>query len=251
MSFSNNQLPGSYYVVSAPAFREKGGKLSDFFYNRPDMLRLRMVTVNDKNTIEPELSIPTIHFDINPKNISFSFSKAINSSVYSRAGFIPQLWGDELDTIQVQGTSAAFIHETQGLTRQKAQDTVGYKNFFNLILFYRNNGSQYSTVFNPKKPSSSTGQTLSRIRTDYKNKDKSSVSFFSSSPRKIIDTKLLVELQYSTLKAYGSFNAFNYTETTDKAFNFDYNFEFTPLFYDYNLTNPNFSVQGHLSKKKQ
>jgi len=249
MSFSKNSLPGNYYVSRVPLFTQKGGKFSDFVYDRDKMLRLRMVKIgqeNNKTTVSAYTEIPVIFFDINPKNISFGMSKAINSSVYTRAGFIPQLWGDELDTVQVQATSAAFVHYSEGITRQNAQETVGYKNFFNVLLFYKNNGSKYSTIFTPGKPTKGTSQTLSKIRADYKNIGKSNTSFFSSSSRKIIDTRLLVELTYGTLKAYGNFNSFSYTETTEKAFNFDYSFDFTPLFYDYNLNNENFRVKGHL-----
>lgn len=246
MSFSNRQLPESFYVHTIPSIQQRGLKLSNFIFDPNKMLRLRMVRI-EKNTPVIETSIPTIIFDINPKSISFGMSKSINSSVYTRAGFIPQFWGDELDTIQVQGTSAAFLHLTDGITRQNAKGTAGYSNFFNLILFYKNNGSVYNSNFSPGRPTSSDqGQTLSRIRASYKKPDNTNTTFFSASPRKIIDTRLLVELTYSTLKAYGTFNSFSYTETTEKAFNFDYNFEYTPLFYSYSNVKGPPSIEGHI-----
>lgn len=253
---SSEDLPGNFNAGdTVPTYEQKGLRLSNHIYNTNTLLRLRRVSFNGKDIKLPngttetsssfiaDTKFPTLYLDINPKSLSISMNKASNVNVYTRAGFIPQFWGDELDVISVQSTSAAFVHTTDGLTRQLAGDTTGYKNFMSLLMLYKNNGASFRDYKTATGSSGTDRNTIAKIKAGY-NKSSKGLDLASSS-RKVIDTRYVIELRYSNLLCYGLFDSFTYSETTDRPFHFDYSFEFTVLFYN---TDNDLRVEGHLKR---
>jgi len=241
MSLSKDDLPGNFSVDKIPAFDVSGLKLSQAYVDTNKLLRFSRVKVINQ-TIS-YVSGSQIYLDINPSNLGISMSKAINASNYTRAGFIPQYWGDELDIINAQGKSAAFLHKNDGLTRQKANETVAYKNFMNLLLLYKNNSVNFRNSSLLKEERTEKYNSISQIKKSYKKQENtgSNQSLLASSTRKTIDTRNLVELKYLDLLCYGNFESFAYSQSPENPFNFDYTFEFVVLFY-----NSPPLVEGHI-----
>lgn len=255
---SSEDLPGNFNAADAsiPAYAKKGLRLSGHIYDTNTLIRLRRVSFNRGDIKLPngtteasasfitDTSFPALYLDINPKSLSIAMNKASNVNVYTRAGFIPQFWGEELDVISVQSTSAAFVHAEEGLTRQLAGDTTGYKNFMSLLMLYKNNGANFKNYKTASGSNANSGKnTISKIKAGYTKSNKNIE--LASSSRKVIDTRYVIELKYSSLLCYGLFDSFSYAETTDRPFHFDYSFEFTVLFYN---TDNDLRVEGHLKR---
>ncbi|NBV27788.1 hypothetical protein EBS02_02045, partial [bacterium] len=211
MSLSNDDSPESFYLKNTAGFnyQNEGHRLSNFIRDTDKLIRFRRVKVDHKNesgvklsSFSPDNSVGALFLDINPKSFSIGMTKAVNDSSYTRAGFVPQFWGDELDTISAQGTTAAFIHTNEGVTRQKAGETAGFKNFIGLLLFYKNNGSdlkKFSATDTKKTINNTNIKTIASIKSTYKMAaaDKNQAfNFITSSPRKIVDSRYLIELKY-------------------------------------------------------
>jgi len=252
MSFSNDNLPGNFKLAGNVSYTSSGTRLSNHVQNTSKQLNLTLVSFTQaQNGISVKPQGPVLYLDVNPKSFAINMSKSVDAGSYSRAGYIPQFWGDELDVISVQGTSAAFIHSTKGLTRQEASDTVGYKNFMTLLALYKNNGSVFkkngTQTTDQNFTNNETGQqrkTLSSIKNAFKSNPTDQNALVSSSSRRVIDYRNLIRLNYAELDAFGTFDSFSWSDSEDKPFNFDYSFEFTVLFYN-NLTT---EVNGHIKK---
>lgn len=270
MSLSNDESPASFDIKSSSFdYQNEGARLSNHVRDINNLVRFRRLSLKEdislvagktsstQTSFVPDSTIPSLYLDINPKSLAIAMNKANNDSLYTRAGFVPQFWGEELDTISVQGTTAAFVHEEKGITRQEAKDTVGYQNFIGLLLLYKNNGANFrksgqsrtdATYFSSIEQSSK--KTLSALKASYKlkkQKEVNAIEFITSSPRKIIDTRFILEMKYLDLLCYGFFDSFQYTESADKPFHFDYSFEFVVLFYN---TDKDVRIEGHVTKKK-
>ena len=249
MSFSNEDLPGNFILSGlnqSVSYSSNGTRLSNHVQDKSKQIYLRLVSVNvsgNQTNIKP-ISGTQVFLDVNPKSFSINMSKALEQGAYTRAGFIPQFWGDELDTISVQGSSSAFTHTEKGLTRQEANSTTGYKNFMALLALYKSNGAKFHKYGTRGKSAGSEAKKLSQIKNDFKQDSRNINSTISSSRRKVIDSRYLVELRYSDLQVYGTFDSFTYSDSVDSPFKFDYSFEFTVLFYAGKAS----KIDGHLGK---
>lgn len=247
----DKNLPGNYSVQNIPAVSPYGTRLSRSLFDPTKLIRFRRVSISGGKVSLPsgtqaDVSLPSVvgedalYLDINPRSLSITKAKAINTNNYTRAGYVPQYWGEELDVISVQGTTAAFISDQHGLTRQEANNTSAYRNFMNLLLLYKNNGATFQK--NTTRASEAS-QTLANIKSSYKKREAQQRidSQITSTQRRVIDKRCLIELKYSDLLCYGNFESFTYSETAEKPFNFDYSFEFVVLFYNEAPT-----LEGHI-----
>lgn len=251
-SFNKENLPGEW-VPNKEITQKEGINLSDGLNKRIDpRTRMTFVLCQVKNnnikltpkateitTNNPtELPETRIQLDVNPQNLAFNMTKAMSDTSYTRAGFVPQFWGEELDTISVAATTAAFIAPVRGITRQNARDTKAYSTFLNLLALYKRNGAKYGSYTEPSKAGA---KTLSSLKTGPSKKNK--IVDVVSSKRKVIDTRFLVKITYLDLIMFGVFDSFNYTESADKPFQFTYSFEFVVFFYN------NVRADGHLGRE--
>lgn len=92
----------------------------------------------------PDTGNLTLNFRVNPKGFDRSYKKIVDR-VQTRGGWVEYHGGDELDTINVNGTTGAFIDDN-GLIVNIAQgryDTRTWKEYNKLINLFRNNGSLF------------------------------------------------------------------------------------------------------------
>lgn len=127
---------------------------------------------------------------IPPEEFKIEYKHSVPSDKV-RAGWKFHKWGMELDTIEASGSTAAFMHSTQGLTVRDADATLAYREMTHLLQMYRNNGVSL-------EPNSGVIDTIGEIVLGY-------------------DGKLY----------RGSFNSLNIAESADTPYQFKYDFTFT------------------------
>lgn len=216
MSLSNDDLPGNFVPNNIPAYSPSGTRLSNRLFDKDRLIRFKRVSfVSQTGAQVIQYAGDELYLDVNPRNLTITKTKAINTNNYTRAGYVPQYWGEELDVLSIQGTSAAFISNTKGLTRQDAKDTAGYKNFMNLLFLYKNNGAQFQNKGPRQDGNQETFQTLANIKTSFRKRENQQAadSQITSTQRKVIDKRYLIEMKYFDLLCYGNFESFTFSES--------------------------------------
>jgi len=147
---------------------------------------------------------------INPENMNHGKTNAAQT-VYTRNGWIPQLWGDNQDMLTATGKSAMFMVSGEGAAELLKKYSFGFLNFMALVSAYKNNGYRMNDQTDP--------QAATRV----------------------IDLVQGVELSYDGQIFMGHFNNFTIDETAESPFIFSYNFEFvcSSLSTNYNY------IRGH------
>lgn len=142
---------------------------------------------------------PPLVLLINPDTLDLKFVPKITEARVRwtdrrDSGYILQAHHDELDMLSASGRSAMF-YTNRGITSSERARTVGWENIQHLLAIYRNNGMN----FNPKPGRRGTNliQSVGRV--------------------------LIV---YDEVIYRGSFESFSLTETEEKQFNVDFNFDF-------------------------
>jgi len=141
------------------------------------------------------LDIPSapqpLHFLVNPSDIAIAHRRQFTEA-YTRQGWITEHWGEQLDTIAGNGTTAGFFLKECGMTMWYHTRTIAYRNFMKLYAFYRNNGVIYRK-FTPKRP----------------------------------EALGAVIIWYDNTYYWGSFNDFRFTYNAEDPFKIPYTFNFT------------------------
>lgn len=150
---------------------------------------------------------------INPLSMNHSKTGS-TSAIYTRSGYVTQVWGLGQDLITSTGTTAAFMVDGVGLTAVSRTRSFAYKNFLSLLYAYRNNG------YNLVDPTA-LQPALTRV----------------------INTIQGIEMSYDNQIFMGHFNNFTIDEDASKPFLFNYNFEFVIS----SLSNDYSEVRGHFS----
>lgn len=151
---------------------------------------------------------PALTLFVNPSTWSINHARSVTEGL-TRAGWLIEHHGENLDTIQAEGTTAGFYTSTTGLTRLSRKDSAAYRNLIDLVSMYKNNG----------------------------------VVFDSIDTRRIV-TIGDVEIYYDGVVYVGSFDSFSITEDSRAPFLLRYNFTFIVR---YTSDNPAV-VQGHRAK---
>lgn len=115
---------------------------------------------------------------------------------YTRAGYIPQLWGPNLDTLSSTGKSAATMNPSLGMDNTLQTMSFGYLNLLSLIGAYRNNGYSF----------------LDRLGVE--------------EVTRVIETVSGVQIMYDNQIFMGHFTNFSLDEDDEHPYLFNYNFEF-------------------------
>ena len=149
---------------------------------------------------------------VNPTNMNHGKTSTVGA-LYTREGFVTQMWGPNQDLLTVTGSSAAFMVEGIGLTAVGRRRSFGFLNFTALLATYRNNGYMLGD------PTLESGLT------------------------RVINKITGIELTYDNQSYMGHFNNFTIDENADNPFRFNFNFDFvvSMLSTDYN------EVRGHFS----
>jgi len=156
---------------------------------------------------------PPLRLLVNPKSFKISSEKICNDGNWTRNGHIIEHWGDQQDKLDASGTLAAFFAidansqtpdsdgSSPGLTRVARQYSESFQNFLSLYLLYKNNGYLFTSGLEQQNSKSSFFTRLSLVGSIY--------------------------IYYDSTLYIGSFDNFNITETDDKPYTLEYNFQFT------------------------
>ena len=132
-------------------------------YNSDDKLvPFKMSDITPDTNKKNVQIVQAIKLQINPGSISMNLSKIINRT-RSMTGWVEYHWGEELDTITLQGSTAALIYdpaqvtttvsttgvpissrESAGLAVSNRQDSLTYKQFRNIVRVLSINGLVYN-----------------------------------------------------------------------------------------------------------
>ena len=132
---------------------------------------------------------------INPENMNHGKTNSAQS-IYTRGGWIPQLWGPNQDLITATGRSAVFMVSGEGASELLKKYSFAYLNFIALMGAYKNNGYRFNDQTNPR------GRT------------------------RVAELIQGVEIYYDGQIFMGHFNNFTLDDTAEAPFIFSYNFEF-------------------------
>jgi len=150
---------------------------------------------------------PPLRLLVNPASFKVSSEKIASDGNWTRDGAVIEFWGDNQDKLEASGRVAGFFaidsnppeedsEGGPGLTRVARNFSAAYHNLLSLWLLYRNNAGLYLEGLD--------GTERARL------------SMVGS-----------VYIFYDDILYLGSFDSFNLTESDDKPFSLEYNFEFT------------------------
>jgi hypothetical protein len=193
--------------TSADRYNVAGGNLNRLvtFIVRAKQLNASYVHDGDRNTQDVDQVLHVLRMHVPPDEIVFNYSQEIMRSKV-RGGWKVERWGETLTTVEVSGSTGAFMHSIDGATRKNAADTYAYTDFMRLVQMYRNNGMSYD----PKMG--------------------------------VVDTIGEVIFAYDRNVYRGSFDAFDIKESEESPFRFRYSFVFV-IRGQYNSVNS--TVTGH------
>lgn len=158
--------------------------------------------------LENMRNTPPLRLLVNPSSFKISSEKVVSDGNWTRNGPVVEHWGDNQDKLEASGTVAAFFAidangsgegEGPGLTRVSRNYSASYHNFLSLYLLYRNNANLYVEHVGG-------GDGFGRNR----------LSLVGS-----------IYIFYDNILYIGSFDTFNVTETAEKPYSLEYNYQFT------------------------
>lgn len=171
-----------------------------------EMIQTALLIENMRNT-------PPLRLLVNPSTFKVSSEKIASDGNWSRNGAIIEHWGDQQDKIDASGRLAAFLAidannpdqyadgSSPGLTRVARNYTASYQNFLSLYLLYKNNGYLLTSGLEQRNVQGKFSSRLSLVGSVY--------------------------IYYDNSLYIGSFDNFTITETDDKPYTLEYNFQFT------------------------
>lgn len=155
---------------------------------------------------------PPLRLLVNPASFKVSSEKIISDGNWTRNGPIIEHWGDNQDKLEASGRVAGFFAIDAnspfidqglewegggpGLTRVARNYSAAYQNLLSLWLLYRNNAGLFTKGLD--------GTEWARL------------SMLGS-----------IYVFYDNVLYLGSFDSFNLTESDDKPYSMEYNFQFT------------------------
>lgn len=163
--------------------------------------------------VENMSKTPPLRLLVNPTSFKISSEKIISDSNWTRNGPVVEHWGEQQDKIDASGKLAAFFAidaasqtpgcdgSSPGLTRVARNYTASYQNFLSLYLLYKNNGYLFTSGLDEKNSHGQFSARLSLVGSMY--------------------------IYYDNALYIGSFDNFSITETDDKPYTLEYNFQFT------------------------
>lgn len=161
-------------------------------------------------------SVPELTMVVNPEMMQFSFAKNIQDE-YTRGGHSIEESLANLTSINVSGSTGAFITGESGLNRHYRNLSASYQNLMSLFFIYKNNG----TVITNQSLANSSGTV-----------DRNKVLFGGKDIRRI-DKVGSVEMTYDGTIYRGSFESFDINEDANMPFRATYSFVFNvrKIFY--------------------
>jgi len=179
--------------------------------------------------VQREQRVEPLTMLVNPKDMNFKMSK-VNSSEFSRRGWITEQWGDSLDLISCSGSSGGFYTKKHGLTRKFMRGSATYQYLMSLFLVYQNNGVEFTSAFNIKTFVGANQMDPQALRDKIQNgstgQEPSINSSVASSSYPRPHTIGHIQLTFDNYNFFGSFKDFTLTESAEEPFQISYSFNF-------------------------
>jgi hypothetical protein len=227
-SYLNTSVPDQNYASSTKSllYNSQGGS--------PDKVKFIVQTVDAngnpfKYTING-YSIVGLVLMINPSSVSVNLSKMVNRT-QTMTGWVEDHWGEELDTITFQGSSAGFIWEGPlpyvQAPQGGPQNVEQVQNVFN----------QYDNILDfgstePHGVGDTDGLTVKRRRdTVAYNEFRQLMQLMNANgatfdTRGMVQDRLFIQLSYDYASYMGYFESFDLTENAETPFRFIYTITF-------------------------
>jgi len=193
-----------------PVFSDKTEATFNFGHYMPKDVSLRAYF----HLYNPDISLFTkpIYLYTNPNKIDFSYKQKITRTK-TRAGWVEEYWGEEIDNIKAEGVTGGFFTISGGYTVNifkaytetldideklisKGEISAAYEAFKRLLYVYRNNGS---------------------LSNRYDDSGEAFGAFTDYSP---------IIFSFDNYNYYGYFEEFSVDYSDDKPFMFTYSFSF-------------------------
>ena len=187
-------------------------------------LALTFTLVQREQRVEPLTML------VNPKDLKFTMSK-VNSSEFSRRGWITEQWGDNLDSISCSGVSGGFYTQEYGLTRKFMHNSANYQYLMSLFLIFQNNGVEFTNAFNIQTFAAKNQVDPKALRSSIQENTPAQEPSISAEvasrtyPRPHTIGHIL--LTFDNYNFFGSFKDFSITEGAEDPFQLSYSFTFT------------------------
>lgn len=141
-----------------------------------------------------QVTYERIYFYVNPNSISFSFRQKVNRRK-SRAGWIDEYWGEELDTLSVEAFSGGFRSNTTGYSSyiSAQSDSTAFQRLEKIVQAYRQNGLLFSSA------------------------------------KDFAEDFIPIKFHYDKFVYHGFFETFNMEDTADRPFMLSFSFTFKVL----------------------
>jgi hypothetical protein len=236
MSLQTQSVGLQNYLNSAASDVNYIQNLQSYLYNAqgvtsaPDKVKFVIQTVDGAGRpfkyVINGYSIVGLVLIINPTSVSVNLGKMVNRT-QSMTGWIEDHWGEELDTITFQGSSAGFIWEgplpylktPPGVT-QTAAEVRSIFNQYNNVVDLGSTG--------PHGVGDNDGLTVKRRRdTVAYNEFRQLMQLMNANAatfdmRGMVQERLFIQLSYDYASYMGYFESFDLTESAETPFRFNY-----------------------------
>jgi hypothetical protein len=180
---------------------------------------------NEDESYTDKFIISTLKLTPNPDTLTINSGKKINRYT-TLAGWVEEHWGEEIDTVNFNGSTFSFFTPENGITNEFRDKSSAYRFLRELIHYYQINGCVYQGSNDYEAQSSFSVREFL-----YDNPE-----FVNNHPRKgMIKERLYVKLYYDYLIMYGRFETFDIIEDSTFPFRFKYNIVFKAERTIYNL----------------
>lgn len=182
----------------------------------------------DLPTSNTNIKLRGLRLGVNPSSLSINSAKIINR-FQTLTRWVEEHWGDELDSISLQGSTLAFIlFENQsvlgnvngGLNTSERNLTTPYQELQSLVRIFQSNG----LIFQGEKDTDLNGNIQLTVVPVEGSDD---VVEFPSHPRiGLIKERLYIKLSYDYGEFIGYFESFDIVEDSAKPFSLTYSINF-------------------------
>jgi len=132
--------------------------------------------------------MPSLYLLVNPNRLAIDESQII-TGYPTLGGHVQEYWGANMPTMSCDGQTPGFMHTEYGYTAVYRRETQAYQNFMDLLSLYMNNGAVYDV----------NGEII------YQG---------------------YIQLDFDTGSYIGKFTDFQYSESKESPFMFEYSFSF-------------------------
>lgn len=132
---------------------------------------------------------PPLTMLVNPANLDIQYQQLVNET-RTKGGFAQEFWGEQISNLSASGITG-MAYNDGGITNAELKDSEAYENFINLLNFYKNNSRVYD----------------------------------SKIPTKITRVGIVI-MTYFGKEYEGYFDSFNWKESAEKQYTYEYDLSF-------------------------